>query len=151
MPKKYSKNVQVVIDILKDEVRGDIRSALKKVTKDYTMTWVYKKRNGELFPTTKNDLRAELEDVYPIKGRSYVIKNIAEGASVVMIELIESYPDPETKKVYRTPLVLVLEMKRGKIRTGRHYCDPSLSYLDLTQKQAEKAYKNNDGKNIILK
>ena len=80
-----------------------------------------------------------------------MIKNIAEGTNVVMIELIESYPDTETKKVYRTPLVLVLEMKGGKIRTGRHYCDPSLSYLNLTRKQAEKAYKNSAGKKIILK
>lgn len=151
MPKKYSKNVQVVIDILNDEIRGDVRSALKKMTRDYTMTWVYQKKNGELFPATKNDLEAELEDVYPIKGRSYVIKNIAEGSNVVMIELIESYPDPETKKIYRTPLVLVIEMKGGKIRTGRHYCDPSLSYLNLTQKQAEKAYRNSGGKKIILK
>ena len=101
--KKYSKNIQTVIDILKDEIRGDVGSALKKMTKDYTMTWVYQTKSGELFPSTKNDLKAELEEVYPIKGREYDIKNIAEGDNVVMIELVESYPDPDTKKVYRTP------------------------------------------------
>jgi len=151
MVKKHSKNVQTVIDILKDEIKGDIKSALKKMTKDYTMTWVYQKKNGELFPSTKNDLNAELEEVYPIKGREYDIKNIAEGENVVMIELIESYKNPEIKKAYRTPLVIVLEMKGGKIKTGRHYTDPKLSYLHLTKKQAEKAYKSSKGSKEILK
>ena len=151
MAKKYSKNIQTVIAILKDEVNGDIKSALKKMTKDYTMTWVYQKKNSELFPTTKNDLSAELEEAYPIKGREYDIKNIAEGNNVVMIEMVESYPDPETKKVYRTPLVIVLEMKAGKIRTGRHYTDPALSYLYLKKSQIAKAYKNSGGSKEILK
>ncbi|MCR4306365.1 MAG: hypothetical protein NUV42_00170 [Candidatus Yonathbacteria bacterium] len=151
MSKKYSKNVRTVIDILKDEINGDVKSALKKMTKDYTMTWVYQKKNGELFPSTKNDLDTELEEVYPIKGREYDIKNIAEGDNVVMVEMVESYSDPDTKKIYRTPLVIVLEMKNGKIRTGRHYCDPKLSYLHLTKRQTEKAYKNSKGSAAVLK
>lgn len=149
--KKYSKNIQTVIDILKDEITGDVKSALKKMTSDYTMTWVYQKKDGQLFPSTKNDLATELEEVYPIKGREYDIKNIAEGSNVVMIEMVESYPDPKTKKVYRTPLVIVLEMKGKKIRTGRHYTDPNLSHLHLTKKQVEKAYKNNKDGGKLLK
>ncbi len=150
MRKKFSKNIQVVLDILKDEVYGDVASALKKITKDYTMTWVYAGRNG-LFPTTKSDLKAELKEVYPIKGRQYDIKNIAEGENVVMVELVESYPDPKTKKIYRTPLVIVLEMKNGKIKTGRHYCDSKLSGKFLTRKQIGKAYKNSNGSVLIIK
>jgi len=149
--KKYSKNTQTVIDILRDEINGDVKSALKKMTKDYTMTWVYQKKNGELFPSTKNEMKEELEEVYPTKGRQYDIKNIAEGDNVVMVEMIEIYPDPKTKKVYRTPLVIVLEIKGGKIRTGRHYTDPKLSYLHLTKKQTEKAYKNTKGSKEVLK
>lgn len=151
MIKKYSKNIQVVIDILKNEIKGDIKSALKKMTNDYTMTWIYQGENGELFPATKNDLNAELKEVYPIRGREYDIKNIAEGDNVIMVEMIESYPDQKTKKIYRTPLVIVLEMKNGKIRTGRHYCDPKLSYLHLSKNQIKKAYKNSKGSKIILK
>lgn len=151
MVKKYSKNVQTVIDILKNEINGDIKSALKKMTKDYTMTWVYQKKNGELFPATKNDLNAELAEVYPIKGREYDIKNIAEGDNVVIVEMVESYPDPETKKIYRTPLVIVLEMRAGKIRTGRHYTDPALSYLYLKKSQVARAYKNSKGSKEVLK
>ena len=141
MPKKdISKNVRAVLDILKDEIRGDVQSALKKMTSDYSMTWVYKTKRGVLFPRTKNDIKKDLAETYPIKGRKYDIKNIAEGDNVVIVEMVESYPDPETKKVYRTPLVIVLEMKGGKIRIGRHYCDPDLSYLCLTKKQVEKAF-----------
>jgi ketosteroid isomerase-like protein len=141
--KKYRKNIQTVINILQNEVDGDVRSALEKMTKDYSMTWVDLGIKGkELFPTTKNDMQAELEEVYPIKGRQYDIKNIAEGKDLVMVELIESYPNPKTGKTYRTPLVLVLEMKNGKIRTGRHYLDPRISGKFLSKKQVERAYKN---------
>lgn len=150
MKNKLSKNARTVIDILKDEIRGNIKSALKKMAKDYTMTWVYHKKNGELFPSTKIDFESELKEVYPIKGRKYNIVNIAESKDVVMIELVESYPDSKTKKVYRTPLVIVLEMKDGKIRTGRHYCDPNLSYMNLTEQKIKKIYKNSRGVRLKL-
>lgn len=141
MQKRLSKNAQIVLAVLRDELKGDIQSALRKLTPDYTMTWVYKSpKNGTLFPRTKQDIKTELAEVYPIKGRRYDIKNIAEGNNVVMVEMIESYPNPRTKKVYRTPLVVVLEMKAGKIRRGRHYCDPNLSYLHLTKKQLKKVF-----------
>lgn len=141
MLKRLSKNTQIVLAVLKDELNGNIQNALKKLTPDYTMTWVYKSpRSGTLFPKTKKDIKAELAEVYPIKGRRYDIKNIAEGDGVVMVEMIESYPNPKTKKVYRTPLVIVLEMKAGKIRRGRHYCDPNLSYLYLTKSQLKKVF-----------
>ncbi|MBI1957031.1 MAG: nuclear transport factor 2 family protein [Candidatus Niyogibacteria bacterium] len=151
MKKKYSKNIRVVLDILRDEVNGDVASALKKMTSDYTMTWVDAGINGkELFPTTSNNIKKELEEAYPIKGRQYDIKNITEGDNVVMVELIESFPNTKTKKVYRTPLVLVLEMRDGKIRTGRHYLDPRLSGKHLTKAQIAKAYKNSKGLELVI-
>lgn len=150
--KKYSKNIKIVLEILKNEVDGNVASALKKMTNDYTMTWVDLGINGkELFSTTGKNIQKEMEEVYPIKGREYYIKNIAEGKDVVMVELIESYPNPKTGKVYRTPIVLVLEMKNGKIRTGRHYLDPRISCKYLTKKQIEKAYKNSKGSIKIIK
>ncbi len=141
MRKKNSKNIKLVLDILEDEINGDVASALKKMAKNYRMTWVYRSKDGTLFPATSNDVEKELKEVYPIKGRKYDIKNIAEGKDVVMVEMVESYPDPKTKKVYRTPLVIVIEIKKGKIVRGRHYCDPDLSYLFLTKEQVNKAYK----------
>lgn len=141
MSKKLSRNVKTVIEILGDEIRGNVQSALKKITKDYSMTWIYRTKNGKLFPRTSNNISKELRQVYPIKNRVYKIINVAEGKNVVMIEMVESYPDPKTKKMYRTPQVIVLEMENGKIRKGRHYCDPDLSYLHLTEKQIRQAYK----------
>lgn len=150
MQKRISKNIKVVLEILRDEVRGDIASALKKITKDYTMTWMDSGIDGRhLFPTTRKNIKTELNEAYIIKGRQYDIRNIAEGNNVMFVELIESYPNPKTKKVYRTPLVLVLEMRGGKIRTGRHYLDPRLSGKYLSQSQIDRAYKH--GKRLVFK
>lgn len=152
MKSKISKNIKTVLDILRDEVKGDVASALKKMDTEYSMTWMYADiDNKKLFPNTKLNLKSELEEVYPIEKRVYEIKNIAEGKNIVMVELIESYPDPETKKVYRTPLVLILEMKKGKIVTGRHYCDPRLSFKFLKAKQVEKGFKKSKGTVLTIK
>ena len=110
------------------------------MTDDYSMTWMYRDHSGHLFPTTTKNLDAELQEAYEISDREYDIKNIAEGPGVVMIELVESYPDPETGRVYRTPLSLVIELRDGKIRTGRHYCDPRLSYMHLSKQQIDAAF-----------
>lgn len=135
----YSPNIQLALDILRDEVKGDIKSALAKMSPEYSMTWMYKK--GEmLFPVSRPDFSAEMKDVYAITGRKYDIKKIAEGEGTVMIELIESYPDPKTKEVYRTPLVLVLEIRDGKILRGRHYCDPAVSWAMISEKDTTRAY-----------
>lgn len=136
-----SKNVQTSLDILKDEIRGDVVAALAKMAPGYSMTWAYKDRKGRLFPRSTPDFKAEMKDIYAIKGREYAIKHVAEGDGVVMIELVESYPDSETGKIYRTPLVLALEFEEGKIVRGRHYCDPQLSYLNLSQEDIDSLYK----------
>lgn len=130
----------IALSILEDEIRGDLASAISKMHPDYSMTWMYQGKTLFLRKTLGNlgDLKL-VKKIYKIKGRKYDIKNIAEGDDVVFIELIESYPDPETKKVYRTPLVLVLEFNGDKIRRGRHYCDPKISYLHLTKSQISKA------------
>jgi len=143
-----SPNIQLILDILKNEADGDVKVALTKMTKDYKMTWMYQGKE-DLFPTTSNDVDAELEDVYPIKGREYDIRNIAEGENVVMIEMIESYPDPDDGQMYRTPQVIVLELKDGLIRTGRHYTDPRLSFMKLTREQLDSVLRDTKTKKII--
>lgn len=148
---KFSKNIQTVIDILQDEVRGDTRSALRKMSPAYTMTWVYETPQGKLFPRVKVSRGADLDDAYVIRGRQYEVIHISENQDTVMVELIESYPDPETRKIYRTPLVLVLEMKKGRIETGRHYCDPRLSYRHLTPTQIRKAFARTTKPLFIIK
>jgi ketosteroid isomerase-like protein len=147
----YSKNIQTVLAILQDEANGDISSALKKMSEDYSMTWVYMGRDAKLFPSSSPNFQAEMkEDIYPIRNREYRIKNIGEGENVVFVEMIESYPDPETGKLYQTPLVLVLEMKEGEIRTGRHYCDPRISHENLPTETLQSLYKNDEGGDITV-
>jgi ketosteroid isomerase-like protein len=132
MRRNASRNIATVLAILDDEIKGRTQAASRKLGRRYTMTWVYQDKHGKLFPRVGPGIDARaLKDVYAIKGRRYDIKHIAEGKGVVMVELVESYPDPRNGKVYRTPLVLVLEMRRGKIAKGRHYCDPRLSHMHL--------------------
>jgi len=141
-------NIETVLEILKNEVSGDVKSALDKMSADYLMTWMYQS-SKELFPHTTKNVSDEMQEAYVIKNRSYDIRNIAEGPSLVMVELIESYPDPKTGAMYRTPLVLVLEFNEGKIRTGRHYCDPKLSYMNLESETIEKALPRTPTKILI--
>lgn len=148
----FSRQVQTVLDILQDEVNGDIKSALTKMAPDYTMTWMDASPDGKsLFPTTKPDIADDMQEAYVIRGREYDIRNISESGDTVMIELIESYPNQKTGDVYRTPLVLVLEFKDGKIRTGRHYLDPTISRRFLSKEDIENAYKNTRGSILIIK
>lgn len=106
----YSKNINLILENLKDEVNGDVDDALQKLSPNYSVTWVYETKEGGLFSTSSNDLKQELGGVYIIKGRQYDIRNITESKNVVMVEMIEIYPDPE---------VIVLEIKDGKIFKGR--------------------------------
>jgi ketosteroid isomerase-like protein len=145
----YSKKVQIVLDILKNEADGNVTEALEKMTDDYSMTWMYQAKDNSLFPTTGENVKGELDDVYPIKDREYDIRNITESDSVVMIEVIESYPDPDTGQMYRTPQVIVLEFENDKIRTGRHYTDPRLSFLELKKEDINQALRDNKSKIII--
>lgn len=136
-----SPNLQLVLEILQAEVDGDVAAALAKMTADYRMTWMYQ-GTDTLFPSTSADVAGEMEQVYTIKDREYDIRNVAESENVVMIEVIESYTDPKTKRVYRTPQIIVLELRNGVIRTGRHYTDPRLSFMELTREQIDVALRD---------
>lgn len=43
--------------------------------------------------------------------------------------------------MYRTPLVIILELIDGKIRSGRHYTDPAMSYDFLSKESTDEVYK----------
>jgi ketosteroid isomerase-like protein len=146
----YSKNINLILEVLKNEVDGDVDAALQKLSPNYSMTWVYETKEGGLFPTTSNDVKQELGEVYIIKGRQYDIRNITESKNVVMVEMIEIYPDPDTNQIYRTPQVIVLEIKDGKIYKGRHYTDPKLSYRELTVEDIENKALKGTGTKILI-
>lgn len=143
-----SKNVATVLSLLKNEIDGHAARALLKLAPDYSMTWVYRSpKTGKLFPrsrrTSSRKFEHALKSTYRIKGRSYNIRNIATGRQLVMIEMVESYHNPKTARIYRTPLVIVLEFRNGLVRTGRHYCDPTLSHLNLSKRDVERAFIKN--------
>ena len=145
---KISANIQTVLDILQNEANGEVKVALLKMTDDYSMTWMYQGKT-ELFPTTGKNIEDELKEVYVIRDREYDIRNICESDDVVMIEMIESYSDPQTGQIYRTPQVIVLKFKDEKIQTGRHYNDPNLSYMELSKDQINSALINTETKQLI--
>jgi len=45
--------------------------------------------------------------------------------------------------------VIVLELKNGLIRTGRHYTDPRLSFMKLTKEQLDIDLRDTKTKKII--
>jgi len=141
MTTQEEKNIRTALSLLDDEINGDVKSALSKMHPEYSMTWVYKSTNGKLFPRQYASKSDDLRDVYLIKGRGYDIKHVTSREDVVMIEMIENYPDQDTKKIHRTPQVIVLEFRDGKVLRGRHYCDPQISYLDLDDNMLTDAYK----------
>lgn len=138
---KQQKNIETIREILQDEVEGRVQAALDKMDPDYKMTWVYRRRDGALFPSEKINRKEQLEDTYKIQGREYKINRILADDNTVMAEMSESYPDPKTGKIYLTPMMMVWEFENGKIRRGRHYCDPQLSYENLTEDQINSLYK----------
>ena len=149
------KAKKIVLDVLTDEVHGRVEDARKVMHKDYSMTWMYKKRKGEIFPEWKPSPEDDLEETYKIKDRTYTIYNMGfsepqENTITVFVELIERYPDPDTGKLYQTPIVLVLEMEDDKIKTGRHYCDNNISFEDLNKKQLDFVYKNHKEKPLVI-
>lgn len=135
------ENIKIALSILDDEIKGDTKSALQKMHPNYSMTWVCKTRNGVLFPRQKVEDSADMKEIYTIKDRKYDIKNIVANDKVVMIEMIESYPDGKTGKVFKTPQVIVLEFSDGKIVKGRHYNDPDVSYSEIDDRVLENIYK----------
>ncbi len=137
---------QLILDVLADEVNGRVAEARAKMHPEYSMTWMYKNRQGDIFPSWRPNSDDNLEDIYQIKDRKYHIYNLAvsevrANIVTVFVELVEEYPDPKTNQLYQTPLVLVLEIEDGKIKTGRHYCDNDISFENLDKGQIELAFK----------
>lgn len=139
-----SQNIRTVLAILQDEVDGKVSDALGKMTSDYSQTWMYQVKDGTLFPDDTSTSDESMEEIYHIKGREYYIYNITESENTVMVECVEQYPDEKTGQLYRTPEVLIIEFRDGKICRGRHYADPRLSYVTLTDEMINIAYKGQE-------
>jgi len=139
-----SQKIKTVLEILKDEVAGNVSGALEKMSKGYSQTWMYQTKNGDTFPHDESTDDESMEDVYHIKDRQYHIYNITESENTVIVECVEQYPDEKTGKLYRTPEILVMEFEGDKIIRGRHYCDPKISYLEISDEMLKDAYKGHE-------
>ncbi|MCI0619566.1 nuclear transport factor 2 family protein [Candidatus Wolfebacteria bacterium] len=145
---REDKNITIVLEILKDQAEGNVENALQKMTPDYLMTWV-EKRGEELFPHTGTDFADEMRKLYRTYDYRFDVKNITGADDAVMVELIETVADKKTGKTWCTPLVLVFEMEDGRVKTGRHYLDPTLSRQELLLEEIEKAFPRTSTKMII--
>lgn len=89
-----------------------------------------------------NDLEHQIKIAFPIKGREFVFKSILVDVKdqKVIVEFIESYPDPVTKQVYKTPQIAICEIKDGLIHRTRHYMDPRLSYDNISETEIESCF-----------
>ena len=56
MKKKLSKDIKTVLDILQDEVDGDVSAALKKITKDHTTTWMYTRLKKMIYSQLQEEI-----------------------------------------------------------------------------------------------
>lgn len=138
---KEEKNIKVALKLLDDERLGRVAEALEKLHDQYSMTWVYQSNSGEFFPRHDGKQKDDFDEIYEIQDRQYDIKNVSATGDVVFLELVESYPEAgETGRRYNTPEVIVLEFKDGKVRKGRHYCDPKVSYACLSNEQVSQIF-----------
>lgn len=153
MDDSISPNIRLVLDILRDEVEGNVANARAKMSDNFSVTYMYKDKDGNLFPSINKPSALKIADVYKIKNRSYEIYNYAENHfddhDVVFIEMIERYTDPNNGQHYQTPIVVVLELEGEKIKTNRHYCDNDISYADISSSELNRAYQGKHGRLVI--
>ena len=96
------------------------------------------------FPSLEGEeLEKQIQLAFPIKGRQFVFHTVIadEDSQKVIIEFTESYPDPKSKKVYRTPQIAVCEIKDGKIYRTRHYMDPRISHKNISSEDLEDCFR----------
>jgi ketosteroid isomerase-like protein len=135
--------IRLVLSSFDAERQNDIAKGLELVTDDFKVTEMSMGNNGDvLFPSMSAETaRTFIGQVYQIKERKYQFINAIadEAKQTVIIEFTETYPDPETGQVYLTPQVAVCEVSEGKIRRTRHYNDPRVSFVKVTQTDIDRA------------
>lgn len=134
---------KLVIDSFLAEKERDIARNKQLIHGEFAFVDMVKDAKSQLFPRVQGGQMIDLmEQAFKIKGREFVFKTILADSDqqIVVVEFIESYPDPKTGQVYRTPQVAICEIKDGKIFRTRHYMDPRLSFMEISQAQIEEAY-----------
>ena len=144
MPNLNNKDLKnLVLNSFSAEKNNDIVGNSKLLHDDFAVTDMMIGVNNDQFPRLSGQkLHDLINKAFKIKGREFIFKNVVtdENKQLVIVEFIESFPDPKTGNVYRTPQIAVCEVKDGKIYRTRHYMDPRLSFEFLSVEEVEKAF-----------
>lgn len=135
--------VNLVLSSFSAEQRNDVEGNLRFLTDDYKYTDLVLENDGSYFPSKQgHEMRKLMKQAFKIGNREFEFKSTAANVDTqtVFIEFVESYPDPGTGKVYRTPQVAICKIKNGKIQRTRHYMDPRLSKEYLSEEDIGKAF-----------
>lgn len=134
---------KLVIASFMAEKNRDLQTGLDLIDEDFTVTEMIYGEDGKHLPSLNGEpLRDLMGLAFTTKDRDYVFKSVVadEQTQTVIVEFIESYPDPATGQVYRTPQISVCQVKDGKIHRTRHYMDPRLSFEHLSESQIDSAF-----------
>lgn len=134
---------KIVLSSFMAEKHRDLKAGLECIDDDFRVTEMTYSENNEHFSSLSGKkLRELMGFAFKTEGREYEFKSIVadEETQTVIVEFIESYPDPKTGQVYRTPQISVCNIKNGKIFRTRHYMDPRLSFANISKKEIDSAF-----------
>ncbi len=135
-------HTNIIIKLLQLEADGNSEEAMNYLSDNYKMTWMYKTKS-KTFPQVRvdKDFKNKMEEVYSYTEREYKIYSILENDNIVTAEIVESYFDKSKNKKHVTPIAFVWTFdKDGKVETGKHYCDPDISYESLEDYDFDALY-----------
>lgn len=134
---------ELVLNSFIAEKNMDIQAGLKSVDEEFKVTEMVASKDGNHLPSLSGKkLRDLMKLAFKTEGRQYTFKSVLadEESQTVIVEFIETYPDPKSGQIYRTPQISVCSIKNGKIFRTRHYMDPRLSFENLTESQIESSF-----------
>lgn len=133
--------IKITLATFEAECNHKVTDNLKVMDKEFAVTDMIMTAKGN-FPRLKGKkLRNCMQEAFKIKARHFVFHTVLADTTTqtVIVEFTESYPDPKTKKIFRTPQVAICQFKNGKLYRTRHYMDPRLSFEYLEMFEIEDA------------
>ena len=139
---KEKKLIEIVLASFEAEKNGDAQKGKQLIDDDFTVTEMCEWYDGTVFRRLAGEeMKKLMEHAYTYKGREYQFVQIAanDETQTVFVEFVETYPDPKTGQIYRTPQVAVCQLRDNKLYRTRHYMDPRLSLKKLSEDQIKQA------------
>lgn len=133
--------IKMTLSSFDAERAGDIDRNLEIIDKDFVMTDIVVGPNDTPFIVhAGKDMESLMQLAFQTKGRQYFFNTVIadENTQTVIVEFIESYPNPSNRQVYVTPQVAICVYKEGKLYRTRHYMDPRLSNMRLDIEEVKR-------------